>query len=355
LNTAQLIVLWYAGLLIIGILVYQGFEAFGASTNFLIAAIVVLAALLLYSLTPHPRARKKWVLIAVSGPFALAALMAGSWYGFTSWMGPQLGVESHLIQAACDSFHSRNENNSTTRKSDKELRGINGPVKKIVVQKGKVEHRFDEWFEGALLFDETTSYDHKGSITEWTNYDSDGKLRNNWVYIFDSNSNRPHKMAIYNADGSIRETASITYDGKGNKQEINFFLKDGSIGTRVIRVDNKQGSPLCLAIYSGDHYKKIIYSYEAGEVLHETEYDDKGTLMSKTVYGRDIKGNRIEEAKYNSDGTVESKTAYSYGKSDAHGNWIKRTESVLVSELGKSAFQISQISYRTITYYSDNP
>lgn len=349
-NTAQLIVLWYAGLLIIGILIYQGFEA---STNFLVAAIVVLAALLLYSLTPHPSARKKLVLIAVSGPFALAALVVGGWYGFSRWMEPQLRVESHLVQFPCDSFDS--ENNSTTRKSDKELRGINGPVKKIIVQKGKVEHRFDEWFEGALLFDEITSYDHKGNITEWTNYNSDGKLRNNWVYIFDSNSNRPHKMAIYNADGSIRETASITYDGKGNKQEINFFLKDGSIETRVIRVDNEQGSPLCLAIYSGDHYKKIIYSYEAGEVLHEIEYDDKGTLMSKTVYGRDIKGNRIEEAKYNSDGTVESKTAYSYGKFDAHGNWIKRTESVLVSDRGKSAFQPSHISYRTITYYSDNP
>lgn len=69
-NTAQLIVLWYAGLLIVAIL---GFQAMGReSANPLIVAIVVLAGLAIYTLRPHPKARKWVVALAVGGPMALA-------------------------------------------------------------------------------------------------------------------------------------------------------------------------------------------------------------------------------------------------------------------------------------------
>ena len=47
--------------------------------NYLIAAIVVFAGLLVYSLKPHPAARKRLVLAAVVLPLALAGAAYYSW------------------------------------------------------------------------------------------------------------------------------------------------------------------------------------------------------------------------------------------------------------------------------------
>ena len=79
-NTAQLVVLWYAGLLVALILVFQAFTA--GSVHYLIAAVVAVAGMLIYTLKPHPAARKAWVAGAVLMP---PLLLAGGLWMLLSW------------------------------------------------------------------------------------------------------------------------------------------------------------------------------------------------------------------------------------------------------------------------------
>jgi hypothetical protein len=81
-NTAQLIVLWYAGLIIIAMLAFKAIES--SSAGFPISGVVLLAALLIYTLKPHPHARKRWVLAGVGGPLVLAALGLYFWLHYES-------------------------------------------------------------------------------------------------------------------------------------------------------------------------------------------------------------------------------------------------------------------------------
>ncbi len=82
-NTAQLTVLWYAGLLIIAILLFQAADK--DSAYLLIAAITLFTLLLLYTLKPHPQARKRWVLGWVLSPFLIAGLGLFGWYGYDQY------------------------------------------------------------------------------------------------------------------------------------------------------------------------------------------------------------------------------------------------------------------------------
>ena len=71
-TTAQLTVLWYSCLFIIAILLYRAVDE--SSLSSLIAATVVLTVLLLYTLKPHPSARKRWVFVWVMSPFVAAGV-----------------------------------------------------------------------------------------------------------------------------------------------------------------------------------------------------------------------------------------------------------------------------------------
>jgi 1,4-dihydroxy-2-naphthoate octaprenyltransferase len=70
-NTGQLVVLWYAGLMISGIMFVNAFM----SENFwyVIGGIAVLAGVLIYTLKDHPKANKGLLFLWVVGPFILLA------------------------------------------------------------------------------------------------------------------------------------------------------------------------------------------------------------------------------------------------------------------------------------------
>jgi hypothetical protein len=82
-NTAQLVVLWYAGLAVVGLLLNQA--AADSSPGYLICAITLTAGLLVYTLKPHPSARKRRVLLALAGPPLLILLAAISFWGYSTY------------------------------------------------------------------------------------------------------------------------------------------------------------------------------------------------------------------------------------------------------------------------------
>lgn len=89
-NTTQLIVLWYAGLIIAGVLILSvvsyGFFPF-------IVAIIVIAAVLIYTLRPNPNVRKRRVLIAVLGPILILSLIISLWIGYQDYRQKQKEIQ----------------------------------------------------------------------------------------------------------------------------------------------------------------------------------------------------------------------------------------------------------------------
>jgi hypothetical protein len=79
-TTAQLIVLWYAALLIITLLLAGALELLPAAMiGHICVAIVVFAAVLIYSLKQHPLARRKYVALGVLLPPLAIGVVGGAW------------------------------------------------------------------------------------------------------------------------------------------------------------------------------------------------------------------------------------------------------------------------------------
>jgi hypothetical protein len=79
-NTAQLTVLWYAGLLIAGILVFQISDTYAS-----IAVVILLASLLIYTVKPHPHARKGWLLLFIVGPLIVIGVGVYGWKEYEAY------------------------------------------------------------------------------------------------------------------------------------------------------------------------------------------------------------------------------------------------------------------------------
>lgn len=88
-KTAQLTILWYAGAAIVAILLLE------RDSLYSIGAIIVLAALLLYTLKPHPQVRKGRLLLFVVGPFIAVGV---GWYGWSEYELFQERRAASLIQ-----------------------------------------------------------------------------------------------------------------------------------------------------------------------------------------------------------------------------------------------------------------
>ncbi len=82
-NTAQLVVIWYAALIISGILLSQDYSY---NPGYSVAAVVTLAATVLYTLKKHEYARKGWVLFWVGSPFLIAILSVVGWFKYEEYL-----------------------------------------------------------------------------------------------------------------------------------------------------------------------------------------------------------------------------------------------------------------------------
>jgi hypothetical protein len=88
--------------------------------------------------------------------------------------------------------------------------------------------------------------------------------------------------------------------------------------------------------------------------MTELVYSENGKLNQKYRYKYDERGNvagySIFDAFRNPD-TIKSTYRYRYDSFDEKGNWLQRTQFEIVNENGESKEKLSQIEYRTITYF----
>ena len=102
-NTTQLIVFCYAALTITGLLVFgavgEGLrESFHYAIAYAIAAVVVMAAAVIYILKPHPVARKRVVVLGVMVPLLLGALGIYGWLRYEEWRSARAWQAAHAAR-----------------------------------------------------------------------------------------------------------------------------------------------------------------------------------------------------------------------------------------------------------------
>lgn len=90
-TTSQLAVLWYAGLLVSGILLLDDFSA-----NRLIVVVLLVASLTIFTLRPHPQAKKQLLLASVLGPPVAIGFLVYSWIEFNK--SSKDDAETRLIE-----------------------------------------------------------------------------------------------------------------------------------------------------------------------------------------------------------------------------------------------------------------
>lgn len=159
------------------------------------------------------------------------------------------------------------------------------------------------------------------------------------------------------AQSTLTASANGVQSQPGSAPNDNDRARDGLVGpvrrirSEVSKVSSTNGQVM-------ENGKRVL--------LEAAEYDLKGTktvnqyfpvsgaaLTGREVYKYDDKGNISEMTLMGADGSMVSKETYKY-EYDSLGNWTKMTTSVAVVENGAIAFEPTEITYRTISYYLDS-
>jgi hypothetical protein len=240
-------------------------------------------------------------------------------------------------------------------KIDKEKYHLLGSVQKVVTETAKLADKFGKWSEEKRMPSEIATFDEKGNLIEEDSYDVDGTVKSKAVYTYDTKENKAEEVSYKPRwrffDGPVDSKDVYAYDEKGNLIEESSYNPDGTLKSKTIYTRDAKGNLIEEAFYNpnGTLKSKLINTYDAkGNRTEETVYNSDGTLRTKTVSTYDENGNKNEEDFYNPD--LRKKETYTY-ESDSFGNWTKRTTSTWVTKFGKSYFEPSLVTYRTITYY----
>ena len=134
-------------------------------------------------------------------------------------------------------------------------------------------------------------------------------------------------MERQNPNGTLDSRTIYAYDAKGNLIEITGFKTDGSVNSS--------------ATYTRD---------AKGLVFEMARYTSAGILDNRVSYVHDSWGNETIVVCYNAEGSILFSTASVY-EYDSCGNWIVRTQSVLVPHKDKDHFESQSQTIRAITYY----
>jgi Skp family chaperone for outer membrane proteins len=122
---------------------------------------------------------------------------------------------------------------------------------------------------------------------------------------FDKEGNTTEQVE-YNADGSVKRKELNKFNAKGDKVEE--IIIDNS-GNKKPEADDK--------------YKHAVYRYNAkGKEIEDLRYDEKGTLVRKTVTSYNSNGDRIMEITSDGSGKVLKKAINAY---DSKGLKTERT------------------------------
>lgn len=267
--------------------------------------------------------------------------------------------------------------------NDRARQCLDGAVKEVVVTTTKFRRTEAGWVEEdapklAWAFPSTT-FDRRGNLAERHEYETDGTLRAEMVYLYDTGGRR-REVLTFAPDGALQARTVIGYDARGRKTGEERFDGEGTKRVTVEYAYDVMGRLIeeSVSRATGEFVLKWVYSYnDAGDRTRDAMYtasgmmlpgpatrsytyddtqptpveeyvfDASGTLLDRFVYRCDARGNRSEELRYDPDGFLLGQTVFEYEFDDA-GNWIKRTR---LRKFGNLSVRPIDVTYRTIEYY----
>ena len=195
------------------------------------------------------------------------------------------------------------DNNDLTREN------IEGQVRIIFATEYNAVERFGEFRKfdsSSFLFKMDSKYDDWGNETEHNFYNDDGSLLDKVKFKYEGNRKSGSQ---YTNDGILSSKSTYEYDNSANLTVVNWYKPDGSsIVKYTIKYDSKKNK------------------------VEEENYNADGNLTSKSRFKYDTKRNVIERIDSASDGSL-SKTTYQYDKYDKKGNWLRKIENKVDSDL----------------------
>lgn len=246
----------------------------------------------------------------------------------------------------------------------------------IRIEKAKISNQSGKWVEGSRVLFSNSTYDTKGNLSESNVYKSDGSLYSKYVSTYGANGKKTEEI-YFNAKGSVLDKIVYTHDAVGRLTEkLHYGTKQSPMGKSVLKRDLTRITEMIRYDAKGSLESKTTYTYHdtdnrieisyydskgtlnekstdaynsAGELMGSASYQPNGSRIAMSAYVYDGNGNVVEEAFYNVDGL--SKWRYTYD-SDSNGNWVKQTTSHLVNKSGTLIYEPTDLTYRTITYYS---
>ena len=227
------------------------------------------------------------------------------------------------------------------RQTDREIDGLAGPVKRVVVTESTAG--------GRPLPVETSVYDAEGRLVE--------------RIVYAAGAETARIKYTYDAAG-VRHVRTTKPDGIGlgqwhtrlrpREQPPMPFVKaaDGTYAFVVVRSYDTAGRIINEAIHTGSEplntpvLARVIYRYNAqGRISERLRfYGMPGAPVDKEVYTYGPEGQVVEAVHYRQANLLPTKRTFAYER-DARGNWIKRTETMTLA--GKP---VVVVTARTVEY-----
>jgi YD repeat-containing protein len=181
--------------------------------------------------------------------------------------------------------------------------------------------------DDASAWNNTTSYDAEGRMTEWVQYQN-GVLRYKKLFKFDSQGRIAEEETFeFNGSPNIRASHAPvpgkvvhTYNDRERSEEIATYAPDGALNSRVIRRRDEKGNELSSEYFNSDGSRR------------NTEIGLEDPTRTKLV-GR-LSGKALIRYEY-----------------DSQGNWIRKTN--LILEPGAKEPQSYNTEYRDIKYFNN--
>jgi len=219
-------------------------------------------------------------------------------------------------------------------KTDLQEEGLIGPMRVVKIETAQFSNQSSQWVEGSRGLSATITYDVRGNRIEGKSEDT-AKT----VYTYDAQG-RVIEQITCDAVGCFDKIA-YTYDPYGNLIEERFYYPvSSSIKLRLVHTYDKQGRRTQTESYD---------AHDPGLGIEKTgqTYDANGNILELTTYYTEKVGDPEERPI-----PPPSKVVYTY-EWDAHGNWVKQTQTLCTAESGRPISEPSLVVYRTITYYSE--
>jgi len=223
-------------------------------------------------------------------------------------------------------------------KNGLEANNIKGDVISFTDSVWFVNEKFGEVHKEFLENYTKVEFNEDGNITNITEYDDDGSIKNKTVRIwngkdladenyYNSDGNLERKSSFSIGDGNIKSCITTFYNESNKVEKSSYFYTNDKVDSIISLKDGKKMT-LTNSFFedeNGKGYKQVVIDYSGEKDTSIFYFDSKGRI-TKMITGGDT-----YTYIYNDNGDLE-KSTYSHFKNnykykyDSKGNWIERIE-----------------------------